>query len=267
MERKAIYAGIASMVGEANMSSQDLVIYLTKLLGRPVALDDWVRLTSGQQARVAGWLTGNAMNIPDLRTRLSMPFQPASLLGGVAVATQPTFSTPRIEVERAPGGLRIGIDIQRIDELLPADALADPKASTELTATFTFRGISYAQSRPHPLETLAGLFAAKEALRKCDPALLALPLPEVEVLPDDSGGPRFAGYTLSISHSGGLAVAVAAALSAQPTSASTAVPGVAARHPTPQDASSIKANRLMKAGAVAVAVLIGLLCLKITGWL
>ncbi len=207
------------------------------------------------------------MIIPDLRTRLSMPFQPASLLGGAAVATQPTIATPRIEVARAPGGLRIGIDIQRIDELLPTDALADPKASAELTATFTFREISYAQSRPHPLETLAGLFAAKEALRKCDPALLALPPLEVGVLPDDSGRPQFAGYTLSISHSGGLALAVAAALSAQPTSASTAVSEVAAWHSTPQDASSTRVNRLVKAGAVAVAILIGFLCLKIIGWL
>ncbi len=44
---------------KADMSSQTFVIYLTQLLGRPVSLEDWVRLTSGQQARVAGWLAAD----------------------------------------------------------------------------------------------------------------------------------------------------------------------------------------------------------------
>jgi phosphopantetheinyl transferase (holo-ACP synthase) len=215
-----VYAGIASVGGNVSSNSQDLIGYLSRLLGRSVALDDTVQLSSGQQARVGGWLVERGFGVAELRVRLSAPFKVASLLEDAAasIPLASTLPTPR----------PIGIDIQHVDELLPDRLGKDLKSSSEITSIFSLREISYAESRPSPLETLGGVFAAKEALRKCDSALLALPLNELEVLPDVSGRPQFSGFAVSISHSGGFAIAVAAVL---PQPRSTASPPTASSSP------------------------------------
>lgn len=190
--------------------------YLTRMLGKPIAVDQPTTLSSGQQARAAGWLRERGCNPPDLRARLRSRFSPTQLLetgvsAAVADSPKPNARASVDRTEAAQMRLRVGIDIQRTEEIVPAGLGPDLKSSAELRAIFTLREISYAQSRPSPNETLCGIFCAKEALRKCDGALLALPLTEVEVLPDPDGKPAFPGYTLTISHSGGLAVAVALA--------------------------------------------------------
>jgi phosphopantetheinyl transferase (holo-ACP synthase) len=184
--------------------------YLTRMLGRRVGADDALTLTSGQQARAAGWLSERGFAPTQLRAQLSSRFSPAGLLGGASAPPPQERMVPRPRpVQERFSARPVGIDMQQVDEVIPAEALADPKSSAELTAIFTLREISYAQSRPSPRETLCGLFCAKEALRKCDAALLALPLTAIEVLPDEEGRPCFEGYSLSISHSGGFAIAVA----------------------------------------------------------
>jgi phosphopantetheinyl transferase (holo-ACP synthase) len=223
-----------------------------------------VRLTSGQQARAGGWLVEHGITFADLRSRLSTSFQPSSLLddAGPAVQSFPPPQSQRPKIDGAPVNLRIGIDIQRIDELLPVDPGLDLKASSEVTAIFTMKEISYAQSRPTPLETLGGLFAAKEALRKCDAALLALPLLDVEVLPGVSGQPQFPGFTLSISHSGGFAIAVAAVQRVLGPPPSPATPS-----PMPLQMASPPSMRrfIVKTAIVTAAVLVGLLSLQWLG--
>jgi phosphopantetheinyl transferase (holo-ACP synthase) len=225
-----VYAGIASVGGNVSSNSQDLIGYLSRLLGRSVALDDTVQLSSGQQARVGGWLVERGFGVAELRVRLSAPFKVASLLADAAasIPLASTLPTPRPRIDGVPESLRIGIDIQHVDELLPDRLGKDLKSSSEITSIFSLREISYAESRPSPLETLGGVFAAKEALRKCDSALLALPLNELEVLPDVSGRPQFSGFAVSISHSGGFAIAVAAVL---PQPRSTASPPTASSSP------------------------------------
>lgn len=194
--------------------------YLSRMLGRDLAADETLTLSSGQQARAAGWLAERGFAPGQLRSLLGGRFTPAGIVGeagtagyngnGSALPHEPQEAAPaHAPLHHAESGGRLGIDMQRVDELIPADALVDPKSSAELTAMFTLREISYAQSRPSPAETLCGLFCAKEALRKCDPALLRLPLTALEILPDEAGKPRFPGYSLSISHSGGFAIAVA----------------------------------------------------------
>lgn len=108
--------------------------------------------------------------------------------------------------------LDVGIDIQAIDELMAGVANRDDfKGDPELLRLFTMRELSYAQSRPGPSETLAGLFAAKEAMRKClgGASIDAEAFRALEVLPDEYGRPVAAGFSLSISHSGNFAIAVA----------------------------------------------------------
>ena len=203
------------MDGKSTMDSEDFAGYLSRMLGRSIEMDAIVRLASGQQARAASWLAERGIAGEDLRSRLSAPFQPRTFAPAQhATALQASIQTTRSSTGDVDAdNLRVGIDIQRVDELLPELIDRDLKSSSEVTAMFTLREISYAQSRPTPLETLCGMFAAKEALRKCDAALLTRPLRELEILPNTAGQPEFRGFAISISHSGGFAIAVAARLS------------------------------------------------------
>jgi phosphopantetheine--protein transferase-like protein len=235
---------------------QGLAEYLARLLGRPIEIDTLVKLSSGQQARVAAWLAERGFTGERTRESLSSPFRPAALLGdegGTPKAPAPAIvAGTKAATYGAPSDPRIGIDIQRIDELFaPSDAF-DPKASTELKAIFTPREISYAQSRAEPFDTLAGLFAAKEALRKCHPSLLSRALPELEVLPDMAGRPEFPGFSVSISHSGGFAIAVAAAMERpEPLPLPTAPAPAAVPAVLPEGSRS--AGRGGRATAIAIA--------------
>ena len=57
------------------------------------------------------------------------------------------------------------------------------------------------------MQTLTGLFAAKEAILKC--SIQEISLTDLEILPDITGRPNIEGYTVSISHSLDYAVAIA----------------------------------------------------------
>jgi len=214
------------MDGNLTIDPEDFAKYLGTMLGRSIELNAVVQLTSGQQARAASWLAERGLGGEDLRSRLSRPFQPTTFaLARDAIPRQSSMKTVRPSTaDFSVEGLQIGIDIQRVDELLPGLHDSDLKSSSEVTAMFTLREISYAQSRPTPLDTLCGLFAAKEALRKCDSSFLTLPLKELEILPNTAGQPEFRGFAVSISHSGGFAIAVAAKQSAR-ISSSKGLPG------------------------------------------
>lgn len=193
--------------------------FLSKLLNRTVAADTVLRLSSAQRARFAAWLhvQGTVVNAASLVKE----FKLSDLFSGSA--------------ELAPDGMVartsempvnvVGVDLQSISELVPILPGADLKTDPELLRLFTLHELSYAQARPNPAETLAGLFAAKEAIRKCIGVgnLSAEEFRDLEILPDALGRPTIAGYDLSIAHSGDFAMAIA--LSARPSVEAPVVAG------------------------------------------
>src|SRR5262249_30902493 len=77
------------------------------------------------------------------------------------VAPPPVSNLP----ERVLAGvLSVGIDLQVAAELIDEEAARDPKSSAELARIFSARELSYAIAKGTVRDTLAGLFAAKEAL-------------------------------------------------------------------------------------------------------
>jgi phosphopantetheine--protein transferase-like protein len=100
----------------------------------------------------------------------------------------------------------LGIDIQAVSELPETQ---DYREHPFYMECFTPKEISYCLLKKNPREHFAGRYACKEALIKIDNSLLATSLNEIEILPDPVGKPCYPGYMLSISHSGGMAVAVA----------------------------------------------------------
>jgi phosphopantetheine--protein transferase-like protein len=195
------------------MPTDVLIEYLSTLLNRPVSVGESVSLSSAQRARFIGWLevNGRAVGSGAIPAQFevselarSLGVMPAPSGGGSS--RRPTSGPVTAAMVRG-----VGIDIQSVAELVKPEAINDLKNDAELRAMFTLRELSYAADKGNSAETLAGLFAAKEAIRKADPDMLPQALSSIEILPDAQGAPRFPGFAISISHSAGFAVAIAIA--------------------------------------------------------
>ena len=189
--------------------------YLTKLLNQPIASDTAVNLSSAQRARFYNWL--KIKNIIFQQDLLRSTFSVNKLLGSNVTGSASVYSiiTTQQNEQSTHSSNRlldqIGVDIQKISELFPDGLSLDPKRDRELTKLFTMKELSYAQSKFSPLETLTGIFAAKEALIKCLDIDVQQPFDftTLEILPDLTGRPIIEGCILSISHSGEYAIAIA----------------------------------------------------------
>jgi holo-[acyl-carrier protein] synthase len=102
--------------------------------------------------------------------------------------------------------LSSGIDIQKISEFLP-DTENFSKNNKNLLGIFTNTELSYAESKSNTRETLAGIFAAKESIFKCN-NIEKRNWSEIE-LKYKNGKPEYKGYSISISHSDEYVIAIA----------------------------------------------------------
>ncbi len=194
------------------MVSNTAAEFLGTLLNRPLTAATPLRLSSAQRARFNAWLHERGTQVQD--QRLSGEFTIAELIGdgAAAVPPAPVAASPRpATAASATLPIEVGLDIQSVAELTDGINLLDLKGDSQMTRLFTARELSYAQARPSPAETVAGLFAAKEAIRKSlgGPAWTPEQFRAIEVLSDEDGRPTFPGFAVSISHSGGIAAAVA----------------------------------------------------------
>jgi phosphopantetheinyl transferase (holo-ACP synthase) len=186
--------------------SQKILNYLGNLTNKPVTDEQEIYLSSAQRARFHAWLIDNKITFNE--SLLSGKFILNDLLMGDSIsdaqASQLLPSSPTSSAVNLGG---IGIDYQKVDELFPLGIPDDPKSDSELLKIFTVTELSYAQSKSNPAETLTGIFCAKEAILKCSSCFMDLT--NINVTYDASGRPSVTGYEVSISHSGGYAVAIA----------------------------------------------------------
>lgn len=209
------------------MVSKNAAEFLGTLLNRQLTASTLLRLSSAQRARFNAWLHERGVEVQD--QRLSGEFTIAELVGdgSANTATAPTpalLSLAPTTSIMAGSTLEVGLDIQSVAELTAGINMLDLKADGQMTRMFTARELSYAQAKPYPGETITGLFAAKEAIRKClgGPAWTPEEFRAIEVLPDEDGRPMFAGFSISISHSAGIAAAIACRSGVAPDRASGA---------------------------------------------
>jgi phosphopantetheinyl transferase (holo-ACP synthase) len=95
-------------------------------------------------------------------------------------------------------------------------AAEDPWAHEFYVNTFAADEIAYCVVQPDPLPHFAARWCAKEALRKCDPKYLQVPLVDVQVGHGENGAPLLQSartrevlpYALSITHARDTAAAV-----------------------------------------------------------
>lgn len=101
--------------------------------------------------------------------------------------------------------LNIGIDAEDITSM---PETSDFRNHEFYVANFTANEISYCILQKNPYASFAGLFAVKEALIKSNNALAALPFNTINIDHSEKGKPLFKDYSISISHSSNIAIAV-----------------------------------------------------------
>ena len=176
--------------------------FLAAILNREIQSNEEIRLSSAQIARVLMWAEKNSIYI-DL-AQIRKKFTVSSLTLEPAESSNKNAQRSVFTVHAMPGSMRLGNDIQLVEELFPN---AEPFESKSLGKLFTQYEIMYAESTENPKVTLAGLFSLKESLVKAgaeyDTYL------DLEICHDSEGGPVVYGFLVSISHSGEYAASVA----------------------------------------------------------
>ena len=100
----------------------------------------------------------------------------------------------------------IGVDIEEVAAMPEAP---DFRSAEFYQLNFAPGEIAYCILQPDPYSSFTGLFAAKEAIVKADAFFRGRPFNTLKIDHTPEGKPLFPGFGLSISHAGGLAVAVA----------------------------------------------------------
>ncbi len=190
------------------MNQQEIRIFLSKLTNTELANDSLLTLSSAQKARLYNWCQENKVKINI--QKINGIFSIDELVDKpIALNLKNKVFSHEHRNLSADGFLptNIGIDIQVINELFPISLESDCKDRDDLKSIFTLRELSYAQSRVDMRQTLTGIFAAKEAILKCQHG--EINLVDIEILPNKYGAPSFKNYLISISHSGEYAIAIA----------------------------------------------------------
>ncbi len=126
-----------------------------------------------------------------------------------------------------PAGTAIGIDMEMVSAMpVTADFREDPFYTMNFSAT----EIAYCILQPDSYASFAGLFAAKEAMVKADNRFKATPFNQLGVQHQPEGRPFHAAFHLSVSHTNGMAVAVAVPV--LPPAPATVLTPIAAKTPT-----------------------------------
>ena len=103
----------------------------------------------------------------------------------------------------------VGIDIQEVNELFP-NMILDLKSNEEIISIFSQEEIAYAETKINPLQTLTGIFSAKEAIFKTGRINnLQKKIKKIEIKYNENGKPQYKNFFLSISHSKNFAIAIA----------------------------------------------------------
>ncbi len=102
--------------------------------------------------------------------------------------------------------IQAGIDMEDIDHL---PTVKDFRKDPFYVRNFSAKEIEYCLAQPNPLQSFAGLFAAKEAIIKADNVYKKVPFHQLEIVHDQNGKPSFADFSISISHSRHQVVALA----------------------------------------------------------
>jgi phosphopantetheinyl transferase (holo-ACP synthase) len=179
---------------------EKMITYISQLINKQVDLDTELALSSAQRARLISWCLENNIDIDtnSFKGRFRL-----SHLNSETVALD--RSPKRMNQRSSAAAPTIGIDIQAVQEFELKQNMLN---SESWESIFTKYELRYAESSQNFLETLVGIFTGKEALIKAGVQFSSYL--DLEITHQENGAPIYPGYAISISHSGGFALAVAA---------------------------------------------------------
>jgi phosphopantetheine--protein transferase-like protein len=217
---------LLNLLGKLVMETK-LLAFLERLLGGAVDRHGRFPVSSIERAQIFAWLNENGFP-SDINRHTSRLLSVDDLLasgegavaqdepgvGRHATPTPTPTSTPQqriAPVASQPAAallpLGLGVDLQSRASL---PETTDLRGDPFYARNFTDRELSYSIQQSDPIETLCGLWAAKEAVTKAGaghPAK-AGQFGDIEIGRDRSGAPTFPNCLVSISHEAGLAIAV-----------------------------------------------------------
>lgn len=199
---------------------EKLIAYVSRMAGEPVAAGQQIILSSTQRVQLIGWLNGQGVtaDINRFKSNLISVDQLLDLAAGRPVTEALTGDKDekgQTKKQRAKSysvgpvaPMRgIGIDIQPISAM---PETTDYRADNFYKRNFTDRELAHSIQKGDPRESLAGIWAAKEAVLKAGAAVRSSSgeMADIEIVYDATGAPGFPGCLVSISHAAGVAVAV-----------------------------------------------------------
>jgi phosphopantetheine--protein transferase-like protein len=199
---------------------EKLLAYVARMTGEPVAAGSQIILSSTQRVQLIGWLNGQgvAADINRFKSNLISVDQLLAIAAGSDVLDVPSSApeqtvrnvvspTKKYSVAAAPAMLGVGIDIQPVDAM---PAASDYRTDSFYKGNFSARELAHCIEKGSPRESLAGIWAAKEAVLKAGAAVRPQDgaMGEIEITHDAAGAPGYPGCLVSISHDAGIAVAV-----------------------------------------------------------
>ena len=156
-----------------------------------------------------------AKNFAELEEMVSGGASGQTSLPGSPAATPQLPSSVAIPADTKAAGLRCGIDLELVGSLPEAP---DYRTHDFYVLNFTEAERAYCSAQSNPRMHLAARWAAKEALRKCDPLLSAEPFGGIEVVREETGrtffqrrsadGPERLPHAVSLTHTAQMAAAV-----------------------------------------------------------
>jgi phosphopantetheine--protein transferase-like protein len=195
------------------MNTQPLRDYISRLLGRSVAFDEVVSLSSAQQAAVRSWLRKNRdYGLPAaVKSKVSVKMlangQELAGAAPAALSMETPLSAPPVEPGGAVAG--VGVDIEYASGLPEAE---DYRTHPFFVENFSKSEIVHCIESDDSRLSFAGLWAAKEAIAKAR-GIDIRPggLSRIEIGHDGHGRPTSRFGSISISHAGEVAIAVCVA--------------------------------------------------------
>jgi len=198
--------------------------FLDKIGRGHVAPDGPLNLSSAQKAAFRAWARKDQIPV-DLALLNTRAISLNALLGGSPVAPGRTGedskpnSSPRW---LSPGAPQIGVDIEDAASLPDAFDYREHEFYKE---NFAADEIAYCILQPDPRMSFCGLWAAKEALIKAGaPVGPDCRLLTIRIWHDEQGRPNSPGASLSISHSGQTAIAIAMMIGESPLAPPSPIP-------------------------------------------
>lgn len=201
----------------------NLLAFLERLLGEPVSASETIVVSSTQRARLVAWLNDHSVPATFDHFKSNL-IRVSDLLSGSTFSPAPQDEGQRGAVHSPSNGLRagvglqaeprhrgalmgVGIDIQRRSSM---PEVVDFRGDGFYVNNFSPRELAHCIEAGDPIMSLAGLWAAKEAIIKAGaaPGQLGAGLAAVEIGHDPSGSPQYPNCFLSISHDSDVAVAV-----------------------------------------------------------